>query len=96
MEHDYKSLEESLPRLLMELPSFSESELREVRDFVDAAEYGLALETAYQIVLEESKTISRSTLQLFAQINSQMSGQCQVDLDRLSQHVVNDAVNRQQ
>lgn len=46
MKNEYRKIETTLDLLLMALPdSFSESESIEVQEFIDAGEYGIALET---------------------------------------------------
>ncbi len=56
--YDYTQLEERLSRLLRSLEElFSSSETSEVQDFLDAGEYGLALETICGIITEERKVV---------------------------------------
>ncbi len=60
MIHDdhYRDLEHGLWELLTSLNrTFSLSEAREVRDFIEAREYGLALETIAGILVEEKYLI---------------------------------------
>jgi hypothetical protein len=63
--YDYRYTEELLLRLLgLLLGVFTDSEKNEVRDFIDAGEYGLALETFVDIVVEENKQIPGESLVL--------------------------------
>lgn len=53
--------------------SFSESELAEVRKFIDVGEYGLALETLVDIHLEENKVATASARDLVSRLAVAMS-----------------------
>tara|TARA_R100001440_G_scaffold74849_2_gene100788 strand:- start:66 stop:353 length:288 start_codon:yes stop_codon:yes gene_type:complete len=58
--------------LLMALSdSFSECESIEVQEFIDAGEYGIALQTLIDIIEEESKSISKEALLL-----AKKAGEC--------------------
>ncbi len=85
-EH-FEIIEEKLGQLLMALTSFSKSQKNEVQDFIDAGEYGLAVETGFQIVLEENKHISEQAFGLFRELVEAMEVQESVDISQLSQHV---------
>jgi len=59
----YADTEARMSQLLGDLgQSFTESERNEVNRFLDAREYGLALETLSCILVEETKTIATTTL----------------------------------
>lgn len=77
--YNYALLEERLSRLLKSLAHiFSSSETSEVQEFLDAGEYGLALETICGIITEEHKVVEievvkqieelRDTMQLESEI----------------------------
>ena len=51
----------------------SESEVAEIRSFIDVGEYGLALETAVDIFVEEDKTASSEVVSLIEQLATAMS-----------------------
>lgn len=85
-EH-FEVVEEKLGKLLVALTSFSETENGEIRDFIDAGEYGLAAETGFQIVVEEDKRISQHAYDLFSQLVEAMAIQESVDLEQLAKHV---------
>lgn len=71
--YDYQSIENLLLRLLgLLLGIFTESEKGEVQDFIDASEYGLALETLVDIVIEENKQISGESLALVCELADAM------------------------
>ena len=58
-ENDYRHIEELMVRLLTLLSAdFIASEKGEIQEFIDVGEYGLALETLVDIVIEENKQIS--------------------------------------
>lgn len=65
---DYKFIEKLLLRMLSLLVGvFSKSEADEVQEFIDAGEYGLALETLIDIIHEESKSIPQEVVELAKQ-----------------------------
>ena len=53
--------------------TFNREELRELQDFIDAGEYGLALETFSDIVVEENKKIARADLDLIEELAAIMA-----------------------
>jgi len=85
-EH-FEIVEEKLSDLLVALTSFSEAEKGEIRDFVNAGEYGLAAETGFQIVVEEDKRISQPAYDVFSQLVEAMAIQESVDLKQLAKYV---------
>jgi len=65
---DYKVVENLLLRLLSILVGvFSESEANEVTEFINAGEYGLALDTLIDIIDEESKSVPQEVVELAKQ-----------------------------
>lgn len=65
MTHNYQYIEDLLLQLIGLLASvFTDSEKKEIQDFIDAGEYGLALETLVDIVSEEDKQISSKSFKL--------------------------------
>ncbi len=78
---NYKHIEELLIRLLDLLNTvFIESERKEVHDFIDVGEYGLALETLVDIVDEENKKVPGEVLLLVKELAIAM----QIDYEALS------------
>ncbi|KGD63327.1 isoleucyl-tRNA synthetase [Alcanivorax nanhaiticus] len=72
MKNEYRKIESTLELLLMALSdSFSECESIEVQEFIDAGEYGIALQTLIDIIEEESKSISKEALLL-----AKKAGEC--------------------
>jgi hypothetical protein len=71
--NDFESIERLFDRLdeMLKLV-FSPYEIREYREFVDAGEYGLALETIVGIVVEEGKKIPLEALAVIEQISLDM------------------------
>jgi hypothetical protein len=68
-ENNFKLIEVLLLRLLLLLKVvFTDSETQEVQDFIDVGEYGIALETLVEIIIEESKLISIEALDLIKKI----------------------------
>ena len=60
---DFVKVENFLSRLLASVEQvFNREELDEVQGFFDAGEYGLALETFADIIVDEGKKITRSDL----------------------------------
>lgn len=73
MKENYQYIEKLLVRLLNLLDIvFAEPELKEVQDFIDVGEYGLALETLVDIVAEEDKQISGEALKLVKELSVAM------------------------
>jgi len=65
---DYKVVENLLLRILSILVGvFSESEANEVTEFINAGEYGLALDTLIDIIDEESKSVPQEVVELAKQ-----------------------------
>jgi hypothetical protein len=76
MMNDYQKIENTLCSLLGVLAdTFTESECNEVKEFIDAGEYGIALETLIDIIEEESKSIPKEALLLI-----KIAGEC-MDMD---------------
>ena len=70
---DYQNIEKLLTQLLQSVAeNFSETEEREVQEFIDAGEYGIALETFAGIVEEEKKVISEHVIVLVRQAAAAM------------------------
>lgn len=73
MKENYRYIEELFVRLLNLLGTvFAEPELKEVQDFIDVGEYGLALETLVDIVVEEDKQIPGEALKLVKELSVAM------------------------
>jgi hypothetical protein len=67
--YDYQCIEVLLLRLLsFLLETFTDSERMEVQEFIDAGEYGLALETLADIVVDENKLIPSESLSLIVEL----------------------------
>ena len=65
MQVNYEEIEELLNNLLVSIVElFSDSESEEVKEFLGAGEYGLALETLVDIIDEEKKMIPHSVFML--------------------------------
>lgn len=88
MTYNYKYIEGLLLRLIGMLAGVcTDSEVNEVRYFVDAGEYGVALETLVDIVNEEDKQISSESLNLICELAREMQFDKSVFEDRLRGHV---------
>lgn len=88
MQHDYQRIEKLFSRLLALItPTFSEAEVTEVREFIDAGEYGLALETLADIVIDESKRISTEEAKLVYELADEMHLDRKQYEERLSGHL---------
>jgi hypothetical protein len=69
----FLEIDDSLRRVLKVLgASFSASEVKEVCDFLDVGEYGIALETICGIIAEERKSITSEVQALIGQIGTRM------------------------
>jgi len=71
---DFDEIEALFSRLLIAAGNvLSESELGEIRTFINVGEYGLALETAVDIFVEEGKTAPSEAVSLIEQLATKMS-----------------------
>lgn len=71
--YDYPLLEERLGSLLSsDAGHLTADEKREVRDFIEVGEYGLAYETLCDIITEGNKTISSDTYDRLAALGRRM------------------------
>ena len=74
---NFQELESLSTRLLsLMFDEFSDSEIQEVKEFIQHSEYGLALETFIDIVSEESKNISQETLDVAMKTAAEMDHDC--------------------
>jgi hypothetical protein len=86
---DYQCIEESLLRVISLLSVvFTDSERNEVQEFIDVGEYGLALETLVDIVLEENKQIPGKVLMLVDELADVMKLDKAVFEEKLRGHVI--------
>ena len=86
--YDYQYIEEVLLRLLTSLLGvFSDSEKDEVKGFIDAGEYGLALETFVDVVVEEQKQIRSESLALVLESADAMQMDREAIDDKLRGHI---------
>ena len=87
-KYDYQFIENLLLRLLgLLLEIFTDSEKVEVQNFIDAGEYGLALETLVDIVIEENKQIPSESLALICELADLMHLEKKVIEEKLHSHV---------
>jgi hypothetical protein len=85
---NYDAIEHLFIELLDSVAAvFSEQELHEVREFIEANEYGIALQTFIDIVIEEKKRISSRAAIMCGNLACLMGLTEEVDLQS-----VNDAV----
>ena len=70
---DFAIIESLFSRLLPALRDvFSESEIAEVSEFVDVGEYGLALDTAVDVFIEEGKVATDDVIALVEELAAAM------------------------
>ena len=83
---NFEEIELLFSKLLAEAELvLSDSELAEVHTFIDVGEYGLAVETAIDIYVEEKKTASAGAIALIEQLTVAMSMDAAPLLQRLRQ-----------
>ena len=81
---NFEEIELLFSKLLAEAELvLSDSELAEVHTFIDVGEYGLAVETAIDIYVEEKKTASAGAIALIEQLTVAMSMDAAPLLQRL-------------
>lgn len=69
----YQHIEKLFLRLLNSLATvFRHSEIHEVQEFIDAGEYGLALETLMDIIHEEDKQIPLEAYKIISELAGMM------------------------
>lgn len=69
----FQGVEGQLKEILVLLADcFDESEVSEVQDFIDAGEYGLALETLVDIIFEENKRVPNEILIISKKVAQKM------------------------
>ena len=79
---NYDIIEKRFEQLLsFTASSFTDAEIKEVRDFVEVREYGLALETYIDIVKEERKRVSIAACSVTEEIAALMGVSGEVDLE---------------
>ena len=90
MTYNYQHIEDLLLQLLNLLRTvFVDSENSEVQEFIDAGEYGLALETLVDIVNEEDKKISSEAMNIVFEVAKIMQLNKRVFENKLRGHVIN-------
>jgi hypothetical protein len=81
---NFDEIEDLFSKLLAALaPILSNKEIGEIRHFVDVGEYGLALETAVAILVEEKKSVPASASLLISRLAGAMSMDSDALLSRL-------------
>ncbi|AOR61155.1 MafI family immunity protein [Pectobacterium parmentieri] len=89
MKSDYQEIELELSNLINSLGGvFSLNELIEIKDFIDYGEYGLALETAIDVVIEERKLISSESFNIMIKLSHLMTMDKDVISSRLKYYVI--------
>jgi hypothetical protein len=83
-DHYYEILAADVRALVAMLDSFTHSEREEVLHFVDVGEYGLALETAFGIAVEESKPLTPEAKQRIAKLAALMGIEHELDISKLT------------
>ncbi|MFT7879339.1 MAG: MafI family immunity protein [Sulfurimonas sp.] len=72
--NNYTEIEKLLMDLLNLLTDiFNEDEIQEVKEFIDVGEYGLALDTLIDIIVEEKKQVSENVLEIIYKLARIMS-----------------------
>ena len=85
---NYDVIEKRFDQLLaVAASSFTDAELKEVRDFLEVKEYGLALETFIDIVKDESKRISIGACSAAEELAALMGISDEVDLESVRRAV---------
>jgi len=81
---NYDAIERIFTDLLGSISTeFSEEELQEIREFLDATEYGLALQTFIDVVVEEQKRIPHHAVSLCEELARLMDITHEVDLQAM-------------
>ena len=87
-DFNYQYIEDLLLRLLgLLLGIFSDAERSEVQEFIEIGEYGLALETLVDVVVEEEKQVPRECLELVCELAGVMKLDDKVFEEKLRGHI---------
>jgi hypothetical protein len=88
LENYYDELETRLGSILLTLgPQLSPEESWEVNHFLDVGEYGLALQTLTDLLIEERKKIRRGTYNDIAEVAKRMGMEREIALEDLQRCV---------
>ena len=91
LEDYYDELEAQLGSILLTLGSqLSPEESREVSHFLDVGEYGLALQTLTDLLIEERKNISRGTYNDVVGVAKRMDIEREIALEDLEERLHDD------
>ncbi len=91
LEDYFNQMEAQLERILLTLgPLLSDEESREVSYFLVVGEYGLALQTLTDLLIEERKKISLSTYNDIVRVAKRMDMEREVALEDLERRVHED------
>lgn len=89
MSRDFVKLERLLSGLITSVSGvFSQEEIEEVQSLIDVGEYGVALETFVDVVVEENKGITKSCLVLIEEAAAMMEMDPEVFSRKLIEHFV--------
>jgi len=81
---NYDIIENSFVELLASVTtSFSEEELREIRELLENVEYGLALQIFVDIVIEEKKPVSHRTVSICENLVDLMKLTKEIDIQMI-------------
>lgn len=88
MNIQYQAIETNFSQLMMDLEQcFSPSEIYEVVDFIENNEFGLALNTVIDIIVEENKFINNDVLKLITGLSDAMELDSEIIISKLSVHI---------
>jgi hypothetical protein len=91
LEDYFNQIEAQLESILLTLgPHLSPEERRQVSHFLDVGEYGLALQTLTDLLIEERKKISISTYNDIVEVTKRMGIEREVALEDLERRVHED------
>lgn len=89
MNIQHQIIENNFLQLLKGLEQcFSHSEITEVIEFIEYNEYGLALSTVIDIIIEENKFINNDILKLITGLSDGMDLDSKIIVDKLSMHLL--------
>jgi hypothetical protein len=80
---DYGSVESGLLSLVNSLQHYRVEEIAEITRFIEVGEYGLALQTAFDIAVEEMRPLTDESKALMAHLASEMDIADTLDFSKL-------------
>lgn len=88
MNVDYQKIEKNFSALIISLSKkFTSEEINEIEEFIDHGEYGLALDTVIDIIMEEDKEVSNDDLSIIVKLSNIMNLETDTIIKKIARHI---------